>query len=86
MLSLVDGQPLVTPQINVIFAALYEVTINTPSDASLIPFAYDSLEDISWAPITLNSGEKIRLLALYTCHNETVEITFDYDGTFNYFI
>ena len=80
-IQIVAGQPLVTPTSGVIFAQLYEFTLDTPDAATLVPFEYDSAADPGWEALQMNSGEEIRLLTTLQCGINNVYVSFS--GTFN---
>lgn len=86
IIQLDELQPLVIPPIHVIFGAVYEITPDTPYDASLIPFAYNTKEDPTWIPLQLNDGDRILLLSIFECGNVSTALTIDYDGVFNFLI
>jgi hypothetical protein len=83
-IQIVEGQPLIVPLKYVIFAQVYEFTVNTPDFATLIPFNYDSQNDPEWIPLQMNQGERILLLATLQCGSNIQSVTVEYDGTFNW--
>lgn len=86
IIQLNELQPLVIPPLHVIFGAVYEITPDTPYDASLIPFIYNSKDDPTWVPLQMNQGDRIILLSIFECGNITTDLSIDYDGNFNFLI
>ena len=74
-IQIASGQPLVTPEYNVLFARVYDIDPAIPIEAGVVPFHWEGEQDV-----LLNNGENILLLA----RSECPFFEYHYSGTFNF--
>ena len=80
-IQLVNGQPLVIPQVALIASQVWEFTTLDDDVQTNNAFFYNSYDDPFWTGIQLNSGNQLRLLTILDC-NAPVQVI--YSGNFNW--
>lgn len=80
-IQLINGQPLVVPQVALIASQVWEFTTLDDDVQTNNAFFYNSVDDPFWTGIQLNSGNQLRLLTILDC-NAPVQVI--YSGIFNW--